>query len=168
MTIDEDLAHLLAPAGAPRQSIAAFAGVIAGLTLFAAAAGAALGLRLATPARTQAASVLEKAQAKTLVPYQADISLRDLPPIIANLADPQDTWVRLQATLVLDAAAAPRADADAAEIAGDILGFVHTLTLTQIAGASGLQHLREDLNERAVIRSNGRVRELILQTLVVQ
>ena len=45
---------------------------------------------------------------------------------------------------------------------------MRTLTLAQIAGASGLQHLREDLNERAAIRSDGRVRELILQTLVVQ
>jgi flagellar protein FliL len=42
------------------------------------------------------------------------------------------------------------------------------VTLAEIGGASGLQHLREDLTERAVIRSQGHVHELILQTLVVQ
>jgi flagellar FliL protein len=45
---------------------------------------------------------------------------------------------------------------------------MRTLSEAQIGGASGLQHLREDLNERAAIRSGGLVRELIIQTLVVQ
>ena len=76
--------------------------------------------------------------------------------------------MRLQATLVFDGASTPKPDILAAQIAEDILGFMRTLTLGQIAGACGLQHLREDLNERATIRSDGRVRELILQTLVVQ
>ena len=102
------------------------------------------------------------------LPIAADANLRDLPPIIANLADPPDAWVRIQATLVFDGALTQKPDVVAAEIAEDILAFMRTLTLAQIAGASGLQHLREDLNERAAIRSNGRVRELILQTLVVQ
>ncbi len=56
----------------------------------------------------------------------------------------------------------------AGEITGDVLAFLRTLTLSQIEGASGLRQLREDLNERVAIRSSGRVRELIIQTLVVQ
>ncbi len=141
---------------------------MAGLTLVAIAAGALLGLRLASVAKTEAPNVAEMAALKTAAPYAADANLRDLPPIIANLADPPDAWVRIQATLVFDGALTQKPDVVAAEIAEDILAFMRTLTLAQIAGASGLQHLREDLNERAAIRSNGRVRELILQTLVVQ
>ena len=37
-----------------------------------------------------------------------------------------------------------------AEIAGDILAFLRTTSLSQIQGAAGLQNLRDDLNERAV------------------
>jgi flagellar FliL protein len=33
---------------------------------------------------------------------------------------------------------------------------------------AGFQHLRQDLNERVVTRSEGRVRELIIKSLVVQ
>ena len=76
--------------------------------------------------------------------------------------------MRLQATLVFDSASTPKPDVLAAQIAEDILGFMRTLTLAQMQASAGLQHLRQDLNERAAIRSEGRVRELILQTLVVQ
>jgi flagellar FliL protein len=74
----------------------------------------------------------------------------------------------VQASIVFDGKAVPKPDLVAAEISEDILGFIRTLTLAQIGGASGLQHVREDLNERASIRSKGLVRELIIQTLVVQ
>ena len=33
---------------------------------------------------------------------------------------------------------------------------------------AGLQYLRDDLTERASIRSRGKVRELIIETLVIQ
>ena len=38
----------------------------------------------------------------------------------------------------------------------------------QIEGANGFQNLREDLNERARVRSGGRVREVVIQSLVVE
>jgi flagellar protein FliL len=168
MSMNDDMARLTAPAPVPGGSVAAFAGVLAALTLVAAAAGVALGLRLAVSTRTEPPNLAEASAPKVAAAYAGEANLRDLPPIIANLADPPDAWVRLQATLVVDSASTPKPDILAALIAEDILGFLRTLTLGQIAGASGLQHLREDLNERAVIRSDGRVRELILQTLVVQ
>ncbi len=168
MSINEDVARLTAPPAAPGRSVAAFAGAMAGLTLVAVAAGAALGLRLAVSGRAQSPSVAEAAAPRAPTPYAGEANLRDLPPIIANLADPPDAWVRLQATLVFDSASTPKLDVLAAKVAEDILGFMRTVTLAQISGASGLQHLREDLNERAAIRSEGHVRELILQTLVVQ
>ena len=48
------------------------------------------------------------------------------------------------------------------------LAYLRTLSMAQIEGASGLQHLREDLNERVAIRTKGAVRELIVESLVVQ
>ena len=50
----------------------------------------------------------------------------------------------------------------------DILAYVRTLTLEQIQGASGLESLRDDLNERAQLRSDGKVRELLIEMLVVR
>ena len=55
-----------------------------------------------------------------------------------------------------------------ARIGEDIVSYLRTVSAAQIEGARGLQYLREDLNERATIRSGGKVRELILETLVVQ
>ena len=74
----------------------------------------------------------------------------------------------MQASIVYDDKAVPKPQVLAARIAEDILAYMKTVTLAQIGGASGLEHLREDLNERASIRSDGHVRELIIQTLVVQ
>lgn len=165
---DDDLARLTGPESAPRRSIAAFAGAMAGLTLIAAAAGGALGLRIAATAQAPPVEGAGGAAQRLPARVAGEANLRELPPIIANLADPPDAWVRLQATIVLDGASTSKPDVLAAQIAEDILGFMRTVTLAQIAGASGLQHLREDLNERATVRSEGHVRELILQTLVVQ
>ncbi len=96
------------------------------------------------------------------------MSLLDLPPVITNLADPASAWIRLQAAIVYDNKAVAKPDMLAAQIGEDVLAYMKTVTLAQIGGASGLDHLREDLNERAAIRSDGHVRELIIQTVVVQ
>ena len=56
----------------------------------------------------------------------------------------------------------------AARVGEDVVAYLRTLSPAQIEGARGLQYLREDLNERAAIRSSGKVRELIIETLVVQ
>ena len=76
--------------------------------------------------------------------------------------------MRLQTAIVYDRANAQEMDVTAARIDDDLLAFVKTLSLAQIQGASGFQHLREDLNERAIIRSDGHVREVMIETLVVQ
>ncbi len=144
-----------------------WAGVMVALTLGAAAAGTGLGLLLGgTPDQNSPGAA--KAQGASDMKYGGETSLRELPPVIANLAEPSDAWVRVQASIVFDSKAVPNSELIAEKIGEDILGFMRTLSVAQIGGASGLQHLREDLNERAAIRSGGLVRELIIQTLVVQ
>ena len=44
----------------------------------------------------------------------------------------------------------------------DIVAFLGP-SRSQIEGASGFQHLREDLNERVRVRSGGKVRDLVIQ-----
>lgn len=136
----------------------------AGLSLVAALVGAGLGIELVTAAKIHVQQAVAAAQPHDF----PDAKLLELPPIITNLADPPDAWVRLQASIVVDDGTTIKPEVLAAEIADDILGFMKTVTLAQIGGASGLQHLREDLSERATIRSQGHVRALMIQTLVVQ
>lgn len=149
-------------------SLSIWLGVMAALTFGAVGAGIGLGFLLGTTANRDGSFAAKSADKASELKYSGETSLRELPPIIANLAEPSDTWVRVQASIVFNSKAVPKPDVVAAEIGEDILGFLRTMSLAQLGGASGLQHLREDLNERALIRSGGSVRELIVQTLVVQ
>ncbi|MGO4870852.1 MAG: flagellar basal body-associated protein FliL [Roseiarcus sp.] len=151
-----------APAPAPPSSLKQT--ILA--TLVVTVIAAAMGALFAIPP-TPAAPVEKSDSAPGgVVPPSA--GLFEMPPIVTNLGSPQDTWIRLEATIVYDAAALPHPEAVAAEIAGDELAYLHTATLSQIEGPVGLQNVRQDLNERAVIRSGGKVSELIIRTLVVQ
>ena len=89
-----------------------------------------------------------------------------LAPITTNLAAPSDIWLRLELNIVLDAPPADPALADA--IHQDLLAFVRTVKMHQIEGASGFQHLKADLGERASIRSGGHAKEILIRTLLFE
>ena len=92
----------------------------------------------------------------------------DLPPIVTNLGAPQDTWVRLEGSIIFDPRTLPHPDAVAGRIGDDILAYLRTVSLRQLEGPIGLENIRQDLNERAAIRSDGKVRAFVIRTLVVQ
>jgi flagellar protein FliL len=138
------------------------------MSLVSVTAGGFLGLQLVSQIKDTTAAARENKVEPTPPKYGGGTGIVNLPPVVTNLADPPDAWVRLQAAIVIDTKAVPQPDVLAAQIAEDYLGFLKTLTVAQIGGASGLQHLREDLSERAAIRSEGRIRELVIQSLVVQ
>jgi flagellar protein FliL len=100
--------------------------------------------------------------------YPANANLRPLAPIVTNLASPERTWIRLEASLVMDGDHAAEANALTAQITEDIVAFLRTVALVQIQGASGFQHLREDLNDRVRVRSGGKVRDLVVQSLIIE
>ena len=92
----------------------------------------------------------------------------DLPPIVTNLGAPQDTWVRLEGSIIFDPRALPHPDVVAGRIGDDILAYLRTVSLRQLEGPIGLENIRQDLNDRAAIRSDGKVRAFVIRTLVVQ
>ncbi len=92
----------------------------------------------------------------------------DLPPIVTNLGAPGDTWVRFEGSIIFDANALPHPEAIADQIGEDILAYLRTVSLRQLEGPIGLENIRQDLNERAAVRSGGKVRALAIRTLVVQ
>ena len=87
---------------------------------------------------------------------------------MTNLAGSDNDWVRLEASIVYKSGEEQHPDVLASETRQDILAYMRTVSLAQIQGPSGLLHLREDLNERARLRSKGVIQELVLETLVVQ
>jgi len=136
------------------------------LTCFAVGAGGLFGMLALSGAAENAGARPEPAHSrKTKSPETA--SIRQLPAIVTNLASPQKTWIRLEAAIAF---ADPSADSNelAAAIAEDVVAFLRTVPIGQLEGPSALLHLREDLNERARVRSGGKVRELIIQSLVLE
>ena len=92
----------------------------------------------------------------------------DLPPIVTNIATPPDTWVRLEASIVYDPKQVPHPEVIAAEIATDELAYLRTISVNDLQGPIGLENIRQDLRDRALVRSAGKVEELLLKTLVLQ
>jgi flagellar FliL protein len=88
-----------------------------------------------------------------------------LAPITTNIASPADTWIRMEASVVYDT---PQPPAMTEDIHQDLLAFVRTLKMHQIEGASGYQHLKADLEERAAIRSGGHAKQILIRTLLLE
>ena len=137
------------------------------LTAIPAAAGGFFGVQTVSIV-TDAQDGKKDDPAAVDLAYGGTMSVKELPSIVTNLAASEQVMIRLQASILFDAKAVANPDVLAKQIADDILAFLNTITSSQIEGASGLQHLREDLDDRAKVRSEGRVRELIIETLVVQ
>jgi flagellar protein FliL len=95
-------------------------------------------------------------------------NVRELKPIITNLVAPPGAWVRLEAALVFNAPVSAQDEPRIAEVANDTLAFLRTLSASQLQGASGLQNLREDLLERAALRTDGKISDVAIETLVIQ
>lgn len=147
--------------------------IVAGVvlaTVVAAGAGIFSGTQLAGTVET---NVMKRIEA-TPPAIAADaamagaLTLKKLAPIVTNLAAPADTWVRLEAALLVDRKSLVNSEPLMGAIAEDMLAFLRSVTARQLEGAAGLKNLREDLSERVAIRTKGLVRDVVIETLVVQ
>lgn len=139
------------------------------LALTAATAGAGWffgGMLGAIPDPEGAAEAAhEGGHSGTVEAAPVDLRVFPLETITTNLADPVDVWVRLELALVF----AERSDPELAEIIHqDILAYLRTVKARQIEGPSGFQHLRSDLDERARVRSDGKVRQVLIRTMLFE
>jgi flagellar protein FliL len=152
------------PQAAPRTSLRASLIELTVVVILAACAGAAFeatrdGPRAGPDTPGESPAGAPPAQPSTIF---------DLPPIVTNLGAPQDTWIRLEGSIIFDPRTLPHPDAVAGRIGDDILAYLRTVSLRQLEGPIGLENIRQDLNERAAIRSDGKVRGFVIRTLVVQ
>ena len=88
-----------------------------------------------------------------------------LEPITTNLAFPTDRWIRLEVALMFKDAPDPKL---AETIHQDIAVYIRTVSLQQIEGPRGFQYLKEDLEERADLISEGKVSRIMFRTFVIQ
>jgi flagellar FliL protein len=142
--------------------------VLVALTLVAAGAGALTGLRLAMTVERAVDGKKTDTPSPVVASYAGSARLRKLPPVVTNLASPNSSWARVEASMVTESLNDEEAGILAAHISEDIVAYLRSASVAQFEGARGLQYLRDDLTERANIRSAGKVRELIVETLVIQ
>jgi flagellar protein FliL len=134
------------------------------VVLLAASVGAAFeALRPAMPQ-----GGMKPEESSTSGPPARPSTIFDLPPIVTNLGAPGDTWIRFEGSIIFDANTLPHPEAIAGQIGEDILAYLRTVSLRQLEGPIGLENIRQDLNERAAVRSGGKVPVLAIRTLVVQ
>ena len=159
MSVAEDTPSV--PKGA---SIVALIGVVAVLTLIAAGGGWLLGGQLGLGPSQATRADGGKQAAPEEVPTGSVVPLK---PILTNIKIPQDVWIRLEAGVV----ARPGekvSDELAATVAGDFTAFMKTVNLMQLRGPAGIEYLRTDLQERAVMRSEGKIEKVYIWALVME
>jgi len=149
-------------------------------TLVAAGAGGGMGFVLAPKfaagaaghAKEEAAAEegAKEKEEKIAEPYARDTTLLKLQPVTTNLREPFRSWVRLEGALIVKGAEAEEKALEelAALVQEDVMAYLRTLALKDLEGASNLAFLRDDLNECARLRTEGRVAEFIILSLVVE
>lgn len=142
---------------------------VAAVTLLAVAAGTGTAFLIATPAPTPPVETAESAPANPAAYSEVagPLTLVRLDPVVTNIATPSSAIARIEASLVIRSDSGADTETLAAQVSADTLAFARTLDLAQIEGARGLLHLREDLKERAILRSPA-VADYVIHSLVAQ
>ena len=139
------------------------------LTVLGAGGGWFLGNMVAPKIKTATAVVQAAAQAPTGEKQAAAAAeangIVQLDPITTNLAYPSQNWIRLEIALMFKGKPDPQL---AEAIHQDILAYVRTVSLQQVEGPRGFQYLRDDIQERVDLRSEGRVSKVMFRTFVIE
>jgi flagellar protein FliL len=139
-------------------------GLIIG-TVLALGGGFGFGtIALKKPPADPAAQAAPKEAKEAKVP---ESEVRPLSPIITNLGNPADLFIRLQAAVVL-APNTPESNVLITKVNDDIVAYLHTVSLSELQGPTGFQFLREDMKKRAVQLGGGKVRDFLVTSFVVE
>lgn len=141
------------------------------VTLVALGFGAGFGLFMAgepdAKAKAEQVGADDAVTAKREPAMSPTATLVAMTPVLVNLAEPSDAWIRIEASLLVDGMA-QGADVLAAQLAQDFVAYLRTASLAQFEGPSGFQSLREDLLDRATIRDRTHIKDVIIHGVVVE
>jgi len=96
-----------------------------------------------------------------------DVQVVALPSVVTNLSESEGGWARVELVVLLEGKMPVEADLPA-RLAQDTAALLRTLSLRQISSASGFQHLREELMDRMNVRSKSPIRDVMIQSLVIE
>ncbi|UIJ72871.1 flagellar basal body-associated FliL family protein [Aurantimonas sp. HBX-1] len=163
-------------AGAKKRTTIQTAIAVVILTLVAGAGGAFVGWLNSGSAASAPAEAVVQPPAETASP-PSDIAAAEgsalplrliaLKPVVTNIYAPANAWLRIEASIVVEDDGSIDAEVLAAEIEADTLAFLRSLQLAQVEGTRGLLHLRDDLRERAKLRSPAVV-DYLIQAMVAE
>lgn len=135
------------------------------LTVLAGGGGALFALQVPSLVHSDSGKVSDSAVEQAEV---AVSPMLDLPPITTNLAEPTDTWVRMEASVVVNEDLGEGKDVLLRTIAEDLVAYFRTTKLSNLSGPSAFQHMLEDLNERVRIRSDNKIDGIIIQSFILE
>ncbi|WP_295556016.1 flagellar basal body-associated FliL family protein [uncultured Hyphomicrobium sp.] len=142
------------------------------VTLLALGLGAGFGMFVDTaPAPAEAVAEAKDKEATAAKAGEkaigADAKLVALTPIVVNLADPRDAWIRIEASMLVEGMV-QGTDSLAAQLAEDFVAYLRTASLSEFEGPSGFQNLREDFLDRAAIRDREHIKDVVIHGIVVE
>lgn len=139
------------------------------VTLMGGAAGMGLGMMQVDTIATMATKKANEAPVKKpSLAWSEATAVTRLEPLITNLAAPNGARIRLDTAMVFDKEAVEDVERMKATLSTDIIGYLRTVQLGELIGASAFNHLRDDLNEHVRAASSGTVQELLIETMVLQ
>ncbi len=92
----------------------------------------------------------------------------NLDPILVTLAGPQKSWARLELGVVIEAESKEDRTPLLKAVSEDMMSYLRTVPLIHVESAAGLEYVREDLDEIVRLRSRGRIRGVVMRSLVVE
>ena len=143
------------------------------LTLIAGGGGFAvatlLGPNLTPAPRAEMASVPKPAEEMASNESGENTGIiRQLAPIVTNLASPKDVWMRIELSIIIKPEAKAEQDLIAVRSSDQILALLRTIDLAQIEGPSGFLHFREDINDLVRKSSEQKVAQVLINSMVVE
>jgi len=137
------------------------------LTLPAVVAGWFIGHHIASHNNMNAPIIVsqEGNQAADLLLANSRVTI--LAPLISDLLPSEGGRVRIEIALV-SRGQQPLEPELIADISNDFVALLRQSAASQIKGATGFMYLREDLLERAIIRSHGQISNILIPTFVIE
>jgi len=168
MTEQETQPAIQAPQAGPQKSdvkMLVVAAVV--LTLVAAPTGWFLGRYLTGSEHVSAQDTATHKEDEDQENIKDNKHVIALAPIVTDMSPLEGGRIRLEIALVRDDVNPLEPDL-VADIANDFVALLRQTTTSQIKGASGFMYLREDLLERARIRSQNRISNILISSLVIE
>jgi flagellar FliL protein len=155
------------------------AAIVVMLSLVGGGAGGSVGVMLGPPPATEHPAVPDSSPGaegdagETGAPPPNRTSADEmrvvpLPAILTNLAAPEGTWIRLEGALLVGGETSEADDVLARRAAAGLVTFLRTVEAAHVEGPTGFLHLRDDLNNLVATLSRGEIREVLIQSMVLE